>query len=326
MIPSFAYLRARNVAEAVAHLGPARRPLAGGTDLLGCLRDGAMAVDEVVSLSHLEELTGLAVDDDGALALGALTTIDELTTSHLVRRHQPLLAAAAAEVASPQLRHQGTLAGNLCQRPRCWYFRGDFRCLKKGGETCFAFAGENQNHCLFGGGPCYIVHPSDTAPALLALDATAVVVGPGGQRSLPLAELYHLPARDLDRETTLATDEIITRLRVPAMAAHTVTRFRKVRARRAWDFALASAALALTFAGPRVTRARVVLGGVAPVPWRVPQVERLLEGSDLSETTIARAAVAATEGADPLARNRYKIGLVRGLIREELRAIAGAGG
>ncbi len=324
MLPSFAYVRPGSLDEAVKLLADgAARAHAGGTDLLGCLRDGVFAAPTVVSLGGIAALRGIAETGQGEISIGALTTVAEVAAHPAIRERWTALAEAASQVGSPPLRHQGTLGGNLCQRPRCWYDRGDFRCLRKGGDLCYALAGENEYHAVAGGGPCHIVHPSDTAPALMALGAVVQVVGPGGSRSLPLDRFYVLPAQDVQRETVLQPGEILTRVVLPRPAAGLRSTYRKVRARASFDFALAGAAVALQLEGRHVRRARVVLSGVAPVPWPAPAVEQALTGRSLDPETIARAALAATSKMEPLDKNAYKLPLVRGLVRERLEALAG---
>ncbi|MDX1632252.1 MAG: FAD binding domain-containing protein, partial [Thermoanaerobaculia bacterium] len=245
----------------------------------------------------------------------------EIASDSTIRELYPVLAQAASEVGSPQLRHQGTLGGNLCQKPRCWYYRGDFHCLRKGGSTCFALDGANAFHCIFAGDLCYIVHPSDTAPALVALEARVRIVGPGGSRWLPVEQLHVPPSEDPRRETVLASDEILTEVRVPAPKSGLRSSYRKVRARRAWDFALAGVALALGFDGQTVRHARVVLSGAAPVPWRSRPVEELLVGRSLDQETVNLAREAVVEGAEPLEHNGYKIPLFRAVLGQELSAL-----
>jgi len=245
-----------------------------------------------------------------------------VAASSLVRERFTALAEAAAQVASPQLRNQGTLGGNVCQKPRCWYYRGDFACLRKGGEVCYAHAGENELHAVAGGGPCYIVHPSDTAPALVALGGVARVAGPAGSRTVPLDQFFVLPEKDLKRETVLAPGEILTRLLLPKPAAGLRSTYRKVRARASFDFALVGAAFALQVQGDRIARARVVFSGIAPVPWPAPAVEGALAGRRLDHDTIARAAEAAVANLEPLEKNGYKVPLLRGLVQERLEALA----
>ena len=322
MLPSFAYARPRSVEEAVKHLGePGSRLHAGGTDLLGCLHDRVFGARKVVSLGRVEALRGIRETAPGGLAIGALTTVAEVAASPLVGERYGGLARAASEVASPQLRNQGTIGGNLCQRPRCWYFRGQFHCAKKGGAMCYAASGENRYHCIFGGGPCYIVHPSDTAPMLLALGASVVVAGPAGERTVPLDGFFQLPADNLEGENVLEVGEIVTEVRLPPPATGLRSTYRKVRERGAWDFALASVALAVRLDGSRVADARIVLGGVAPVPWRSPAAEAAIRGKRLTVGTVAAAARAAVQGAEPLEQNGYKVALVEGIVEESLLAL-----
>jgi xanthine dehydrogenase YagS FAD-binding subunit len=323
MLRTFDYVRAGSLDEAVKQLGtPGTRAHAGGTDLLGCLRDGVMKVDKVVSLSRLDDLRGIAATTDGGLRIGALATIAEIAMHPVVAEKYAALAQAAAAVASPQLRNQGTLGGNLCQRPRCWYFRGDFPCARKGGDVCFAMNGQNQYHAIFGGSLCYIVHPSDTAPALVALDASVRIAGAKGSRVMPLEKFFVLPDVQLTRENVLEPGEIVTEVLLPKVETPIKSAYRKVRARGSWDFALAGIALAVTMRGDKVGTARIVLSGVAPVPWRLAGVERVLVGEKLDAKTIAKAATAAVTGAQPLEHNGYKVALVRGLVEDALEKIA----
>jgi xanthine dehydrogenase YagS FAD-binding subunit len=322
MMPNFGYVRAGSLPEAIEHLGASgARVHAGGTDLVGCLRDGVFSAKEVVCLSEIQELAGIGETGDGALRIGAMTRVAHIAAHPLIARRYRALAMAAAEVGSPQLRNQGTLGGNLCQKPRCWYYRGEFHCLRKGGAECFAVEGQNQYHCIFGGLGCFIVHPSDTAPALAALEATVRIAGPKGKRTVP-ADAFHVPpSEDPTRETVLEPGEIVTDVLLPVPAPGTRSSYRKVRGRRSWDFALAGVALALRFDGPRVVQARVFLSGVAPVPWRSREVEAAITGRELSDDVIGAAARAAAAGAEPLSRNRYKVPLLRGVIEEQLVAI-----
>ncbi len=323
MLPNFAYARPADLREALVFLAtePARIH-AGGTDLLGCLRDGVFETDGVVSISAIDELRGIRTAADGGLRIGATTTIAAIAGHEAIAEHYTALADAAGVVASPQLRNQGTLAGNLCQKPRCWYYRGDFDCLRKGGETCFAYDGENEYHCIFGGEGCYIVHPSDTAPALAALGAVCRVSGQGTSRSIPVEKLHVPPSVDPQRETVLESDEIITEIRLPPPVPGLRSSYRKVRTRGAWDFALAGVALALVFDGDTVSSARVFLSGAAPVPWRATGVEAAVTGKQLNTKTITAAAEAAVKGAEPLAKNHYKVAMFQGLVAEQLEAIA----
>ncbi len=323
MIRNFAYVKAGSVAEAVKALGSKGAKLhAGGTDLLGCMRDDIFDVQTVVSISGLKELKGISARPDGGFKIGALTTIADIATNASLAEKYAVLTQAAAEVASPQLREQGTIGGNLCQRPRCWYFRGDFHCARKGGDMCYAAEGENQYHAILGGERCFFVHPSDTAVALLAFQAQLSIAGPSGTRAVKLENFFVGPNKDILRENILAPDEIITAIHLPPVAAEVRSSYRKIRARRAWDFALASVGIVLQFEQETVSRARVVLGGVAPYPWRAASAEKLLIGRKADGTTAAAAAQAATEGADPLRDNGYKVEMVRGAVEESILALA----
>ena len=323
MLSAFDYARPKSLTGAFKHLSSKGTTVqAGGTDLFGCLRDRVFEASGLVSLNNIKELRGIA-DTGNGVRIGALTTITEIATSHIIRDQYPVLAQAAMEVASPQLRNQGTIGGNLCQKPRCWYYRGEFHCLRKGGQTCFAVSGENQYHCILGGDGCYIVHPSDTAPALIALDANVRIAGSNGTRTIPIEEFFIPPAKDPKRETILEPGEIVTEVLLPAPPKGLRSSYRKVRARRSWDFALASLALVLTMSERRVASARIVLGGAAPVPWRSREAEAIIIGKQLDAAIIAKAAETAISKAQPLDQNKYKLTLFRGLIEEQLRAMAG---
>jgi xanthine dehydrogenase YagS FAD-binding subunit len=321
MMPKFSYVRPEKIEQAVSQLQEGDAAVhAGGTDLLGCLRDGIMRSRKIVSISGLQKMAEIAETADGGLRIGALATITRIAENPLVLKKFPGLARAASEVASPQLRNQGTLGGNLCQKPRCWYYRGEFHCLRKGGDRCYAVNGENQFHAVFGhDNICVITHPSDTAPVLSVLGARVRVAGPGGVRTIPVADLHVLPRDDVRAETVLKQGDIITHIDIPAPPAGLYTSYRKIRARRAWDFALAGAALALVMDGDRVARASVCLSGAAPIPWRCPGAEEVLAGNQLSDDIVARAARAAVSGVSPLRENAYKVAMIRGMLDEELR-------
>jgi xanthine dehydrogenase YagS FAD-binding subunit len=323
MIPSFSYIRARSVDEAIRYLSlDSARAHAGGTDLLGCLRERIFDVTTVVSIAGLKELTGIRETTAGGLRIGALTTIAEVARNPIIRSKYQALSMAASEVASPQLRHQGTIGGNLCQKPRCWYYRGEFHCLRKGGDQCFAVGGENAYHCIFGGENCFIVHPSDTAPALVALQASVTIAGPNGKRTVAVENFHIPPTEDYTRETVLDYAEIVTEIVLPPPAEGLRSSYRKVRARRAWDFALAGVALAIAFTGDQASDCRVVLSGAAPVPWRSAEAENVIKGGQLDRDRATKAATAALKDAEPMEQNEYKIPLFRGLIEQQFVAIA----
>ncbi|HUL21794.1 MAG TPA: xanthine dehydrogenase family protein subunit M [Thermodesulfobacteriota bacterium] len=322
-MPNFTSIKVKSLKEAIGQLSlKGARIHAGGTDLLGCLREDIFGAEKLVSIGQLKSLRGISQANDGGLRIGALTTIAEIEDDKTIRERYSALAQAASEVGSPQLRNQGTIGGNLCQKPRCWYYRGEFHCLRKGGDTCYAYQGENQFHCIFGGNMCYIVHPSDTAPALVALEARARVNGPGGSRLVPIAKFHVPPSENVQKETILKPDEIVTEILLPPPIKGLRSSYRKIRARRSWDFALASVALALQFDGDKIAKARVVFGGAAPVPWRSKEVEEVITGRRLDAETVTRAAATAVKNAQPLKHNGYKISLFRGMIEEELTTMA----
>jgi xanthine dehydrogenase YagS FAD-binding subunit len=321
MLSNFSYIRPKTLKEASKQLAAEGARLhAGGTDLLGCLRDHVFEINKMVSISNLKELKGIKKTADGGIRIGALTTITEVAEDPFVHSRYRALAQAAREVASPQLRNQGTIGGNICQKPRCWYYRGDFHCLRKGGEKCFAVAGENQYHCILGGGPCYIVHPSDTAPALVAFGASVRIAGPKGSRAVAVEKFHVLPKVDVLRETVLEPGEIVTEIVLPP-AEGVKSSYRKIRARATWDFALAGLALAIKFNGDVVAGARAVLSGAAPVPWRSREIEHEIIGRRLDESIAEAAAEAALINARPLVQNDYKIRLFRGMIEEEILSL-----
>jgi xanthine dehydrogenase YagS FAD-binding subunit len=325
MLPNFSYVRPKTLKDAVKQLSSdGSGVLAGGTDLLGCLHDSVFPLKKVVSISDLADLRGIKKTADGGLAIGALTTVTEVAENKLVQETYPALALAAAEVASPQLRNQGTIGGNLCQKPRCWYYRGEFHCLRKGGKLCYAASGENQFHCIFGGGPCYIVHPSDTAPALAAFNASVKTMGPKGARTIAVDAFHVLPAVSVLRDTVLLQGELVTGIILPPPPKGARSSYRKIRARNSWDFAVAGAAIALSMEQGVVSKARIFLSGAAPVPWRSKAAEEAITGKRLGPDVIAQAADATVKGAQPLEHNGYKVAIVRGIIQEELSELAKA--
>jgi xanthine dehydrogenase YagS FAD-binding subunit len=296
--------------------------LAGGTDLLDRLKERIDRPERVVNIKNIKELHGIKSGRRG-LEIGALTTIAELEHDERLQKDYAVLAEAAASIATPQLRQMGTLGGNLCQRPRCWYFRGgDYPCLKKGGFKCYAVEGMSKYNAILGGGPSFIVHPSDAAPALVALGASLEIYGPEGKREQKIERFFQLPYENLMRENNLAANEVITRIRVPKPAAGTRSTYVKFREKQSLDFALSSVAAVLQVDGDVVEAARLVLGGVAPIPWHVPEAEAELVGRRLTTATIDKAAAAAVADASALDHNGYKVKLSENLVRRALGALA----
>jgi xanthine dehydrogenase YagS FAD-binding subunit len=319
MINNFAYVKAGSISEAVKALSTESSKLhAGGTDLLGCLRDGIIQVEKVVSISNLKSLKKISTGSGGGLEIGALTPLADIALNGTVTEKYPVLAQAAEAVGSPQIRQQGTLGGNLCQRPRCWYFRNDLHCRKKGGDTCYAMGGENQYHAIFGGGPCFFVHPSDTAVALTALGAELTITGSSGSKSVKIEDFFVGPKQSVEKENILLSNEIITAIQLPPLSTGVRSSYRKIRARAAWDFALVSVAAVLQFEGNMVRAARIALGGVAAYPWRIEKAEKMVEGKKLDAAVAAEAAGAAVDGALPLRDNGYKLEMVKGTVEESL--------
>ena len=337
-MPPFQYLEPASAAEAAALLAgeAGALPLAGATDLLPLVRDGIVPAQRLVGIASLPELAGIAAADDSGLSIGAGVTIAELAAHPAVRAGYAALAQAAAGLATPQIRNVGTLGGNLCQRPRCWYYRSPLiPCLKKGGDRCYALAGTTKYLCVTGGDRCYIVHPSDTAVALSALDAAVELYGPGGMRRMRIGDFFTGPGVDLRRENALRPGEIVRRVALPAAPARSV--YLKVRERESGDFALVSAAAALWLSGddaaddggPIIRRARVALGGVAPTPYRAREVEENLTGrpaAALDADTLAALAGLTLDGATPLPQNGYKLPMARGVVRRALGRLLGVEG
>jgi len=315
------FQHAVGVAQQARQDGRAASFVGGGSDLLGLVKERILTPDVLVNLKTIKGLDQVRPAGNG-VNIGGLITLDILSRNDVIRRQYTVLAEAAETVATPQIRNVGTLAGNVCQRPWCWYFRNGFPCYKNGGNTCFSFGGENQFHAIFGGGPSYIVHPSDTAVALLALDAKFRVVSPSGERTLAAAEFFALPQQNPARENVLAIDEALAEVLISAPRAGTRSTYHKIMDREAWTHAVVSAAIVLEMDKQVCRSARVVLGGVAPIPWRLPKVEQMLAGQRIDETLAAQAAEAALEGAKPLAKNAYKIPLTKGVVRRTLLDLA----
>lgn len=328
----FDLIRPRSLEEALAALPQSwseerftdRLPLAGGQDLLTELKEHLVEPTALVSLRGVEALDGLQWKANGDLILGAMTPLVRLERDERLASELRVLHEATASVASPQIRSVATVGGNLCQRPRCWYYRNEHAsCLKKGGAECLAYEGLNKYNAILGAGPSWIVHPSDLAPALVALGAEVTLQGPAGARTLPLEEFFVLPADgDVRRENVLAPGELLVSVRVPAPQAGMRSVYLKARERGSFDFALSAAALCLWRDGDRIERARLVLGGVAPVPWRCERSEGLLAGERMERATWEKAAADALRDAEPLEHNGYKVPLTRGLILKALKALA----
>ena len=328
----FAYIEPASVAAASRILADRKTramPLAGGVDLLGELKDRIVEPEALVNLKAIRELDFVRFDSDGTLRLGALATLTAVAENGRVQQEFPAIAQAAASVGSPEIRNVGTVGGNLFQRPRCWYYRSSLhKCLKKGGDVCFTTIGDSRYHAILGGGPSFIVHPSDLAPALIACNARVLVSAPDGKKDVPLEKFYVLPRVRLDHETILGPGEIVTEVVVPAefsTAASVRSLFVKFREKESFDFALVSVAVSMKMEGVVCRSARVVLGGVAPVPWRSEEAERAVTGKVMNVPVAAQAAEAALRDASPLPHNGYKVPLSKALIERALLDLSGRG-
>lgn len=299
------------------------RVLAGGSDLLGELKEETAAYAQLISLAALPGLRSMHQDADG-LHLGALVTLAQLEYAPCLQGPYAVLAEAARGVATPEIRHQGTLGGNLCQRPRCLYYRSALTpCLKKGGTDCPALAGPYHDYLsILGGQGCFCVHASDLAPSLLAMGARVTLVGPGGERSLPLAQFFAGPERDVRRENVCTADTVLTAVYLPPLPAAWRGTYLKARERTAGDFPLVSVAVGYSLTQGLIQDAHVVLGGVAPIPRLSPEAVAVLTGQAPTATLAAQAADAALAMAQPLAHNGFKVDIARALIARAILAVA----
>ncbi len=319
----FEHVSVTSLEEAFAHIQDNwnTRIIAGGTDLLHEMKQGIEKPVRLIDIKGIKSLRNITRQND-TIRIGALVTLDEIEKSSVICEHLPVLKAAAYEAASPQLRNMATVAGNICQRPRCWYYRNvEFPCLRKGGKTCFAAGGENSYHAVFGGGPCHIVCPSDLAPALMALGARISIAGFEGSREIPLDEFFVGPKIDPHRENTLAYNEIVTGFVIPESKGRRIGTFLKIRERQTWDFALASVALVLNIEGGLIKSPGVVLGGVAPNPWRAAEAEKMLDGAAPRAVDPAGVAAAVIAKARPLKGNRYKVDLAANIVSRALNSL-----
>jgi xanthine dehydrogenase YagS FAD-binding subunit len=323
---SFENIDAKSINQAIALLQKFNQEkknaivVGGGSEILQLMKDHVVTPDYVVNLKTMPGLNTIK-EERGGFRIGGLTTLADIEEHPGIRERLLILAAAAGEAASPQIRNAGTIAGNICQRPFCWYFRSsNFNCLRKGGQVCYTVTGDSRFHAILGAGPSYIVHPSDTAPALVALDAQIKIAGPAGEKVIPLEKFFVLPSVDFKRENILKPGEIVTEVFVPYPKSRSKGYYHKVRERLAWDHAIVSVAAVVQSSGGVAKEARVVLGGVAPTPWRAPKAEQFLRGKKIDEETAQKAGEIALEGAKPLKDNVYKIGMAKLLIQRALLA------
>jgi len=320
---------AGTVGEVIAQLGPKTVIKAGGVDLLDLLKEGLVTPTRLVNLRTVRGLDEIVDDAKTGLRLGPMVTLARIADDPAVQGRYRALAEAAGHAATPQIRNMATVGGNLLQRPRCWYFRSEsFACKKKGGDRCFALEGENAYHAIFGNRVCAIVHPSSAACALTALGAKLELTGPRGRREVALEAFFVTPEQDVQRESSIGADEVITEIRVPAPAEGQTSAYHKQGEKESFDWPIAEVAVVLQRQGQGkeglVTRASVILGAAAPVPHRARAAEDALMGKAINEETARAAAKAALQGATPLAQNGYKLPVFEAVIRRTiLRAAEG---
>ena len=326
MIPDFELYQPESLDGALEVLDRHRDSawvLAGGMDTFDWFKDRVKRPEAVVDLGAIPELSGIG-ETDGGVEIGAMTPLTEVVENELVRERYGILAEAAETVATPQIRNQGTLGGNLVQDTRCWYYRAGWPCYRAGGNICYADTPESMNreHCIFDASRCVAVTPSDTAPALIALDAEMVIRGRRGERTVAAEDFFVGPAIDITRMTVLQPNEVLQSVRIPDTWAGADFYFEKVRDRNAWDFPLVNVASAMRVEDGVVQDCRLSVGAVSPVPLRMDRCEELLRGQTISEDIATRIAELGVIGAEPLRHNGYKVPLMRNLIRRAIRGQA----
>lgn len=326
MIPAFELYQPSSIDAAMDLLdqhGDESWVLAGGLDSFDWFKDRIKRPTAVIDLGAIEELTGIR-DAEGGLEIGAMTTLTEIVRHPRIRSEYSMLAEAAEHVATPQIRNQGTVGGNVAQDTRCWYYRSGWPCYRAGGNTCYAAAPQamNREHCIMGRSRCVAVNPSDTAPALVALDAKMIVQSAGGPSVYDAEDFFIGPAIDITRMTVMHRQDLLTRIHIPATWANADFYYEKVRDRGSWDFQLVSVAAAFRRSGDTIEEARISVNGVAPYPVRLEAVERLVAGTSGGEATADRAGELAVEGARALRHNDYKIPMMRNLVRRAVRSVA----
>lgn len=326
---AFEYANPTTLKEAVAFLSTKwgeTEILAGGTDLLSLMKNYVATPKRLVNIKGIAEMKGIRSTSEGVV-IGALVTLQELHDDKTIHDDFHGLAHAAGSIASAQIRSVGTVGGDLCQRPRCWYFRNGFGLLAKDAKgQPLVPRGDNRYHAIFGNeGPAYFVNASSLGPMLVALGAKVRLVGPNGKREVPLVSFFAIPAADNERENVLKANEILTEVVIPAASRGMANATYEVRQKTALDWPLATASVALKMAGGRVANARIVMGHVAPIPWQATEAARWLEGKAITEETAAQAGEAAVRGAKPLSHNKYKIQQARVAVKRALLE-AGKGG
>ena len=318
MIARFEWQDARTIEDAIAALDDKSMVKAGGIDVMDRLKEGLEAPSKLVNIRTIQGLDQIREDGTG-LHIGPMVTLDQLDKNDIVRARYTVLAEAAGGAATPHIRNVATVGGNILQRPRCWYFRSEqFHCLRKGGDVCYAQAGENEYHAIFDNEMCAIVHPSAVAVALVALGATLDLTGKRGKRQVQIEEFFVRPEEDVHRETRIAPDELLTDITIPKPANGSRSAYMKLGEKESFDWPIAEVAVVLG------AKPAVVLGAAAPIPWRAAAAERLLAGGSVTDETARAAAKAAVQGATPLSNNVYKLPVFETIVRRTILAAAKA--
>ena len=325
VMPAFELFQPASTADALNLLdryGADAWIFAGGLDSFDWLKDRIKRPRYVVDLGGIAELKGIR-ERDGGLEIGAMTTLTDVVHNPMVRDRYAILTEAAEAAASPQIRNQGTIGGNLSQDTRCWYYRAGWSCYRAGGNICYADTPEsiNREHAILEADRCVAVNPSDTAPALIVLGASMVIRGSSGERVIPAENYFVGPGTDITRMTALQPGELLTAIRIPGDWAGSNFYWEKVRDRQVWDFALVSVASAMTLSGTTIQNIRLVINGVAARPLRLATVEQYVKGKPRNESTAAAAGDMAVEGAQPLRFNAYKVPLMRNLVKRAIRGV-----
>lgn len=322
----FEYAVPKKVDEVFTFLKePGSQIKAGGIDLVDLMKEGLTQPQRLVNIGSLKELNFIKDDGRRGIIIGPNMTLDELSSHEKLQDQFKALSQAALGAATPQIRNAATLGGNLCQRPRCWYFRSaDFDCSRKGGKTCYAFDGENQYHAIFGNDEgCVIVHPSGTAVALMALDAKLKITSEKSSREVALADFFVMPSKDMSRENILKPDELITEIIVPPLSPGWMSFYYKQKEKQSFDWPIAEVAVVMRVNEGKCTDSRIVLGAAAPVPWRIKKAEAILKGNLITKELAQKAAEAAMKDASPLPKNEYKIQVFKTVIARTICRAAG---
>ena len=317
---NFKYLQPKSLQDAGSLMQQNKNALlyAGGTDALGLIKNNIISPANLVNLKQIKGLNEIKYTAGKEIKIGALVNLVDIAAHPVIREKFTVLAEAANSIASPQFRNVATIGGNICQRPRCFYFRGDFHCIRKGGDLCYAAAGENKYHCIVGGDPCYIIHPSDSAVALLALDAKFSIYSDKELRLVPAWDFFILPSTDPTRENILKPGEILESIIIPEPDKGSKSRYIKFMERVVFDFAIVSVAAVVKKSDGKIVKGSVAFGGVAPKPWHIDALNKNLTGLSIDEDSISAFSKKTFTDASPLEKNGYKIPLVRNLLKRIL--------